>query len=168
MRFLFTLLQLELDRLSTLSDKFEHFSSEWGFSPWVVNPFHDRPGRRSFFAPTFTITAQKEDYTMDFCTSFTCPARYCELLSTDLVSGASFIEKLISQVLNSDPLNKFSILAVINLSITETIYLVNIHVKCDFYPNEIANSKETFILIIKAVISQILRQCFWKVRYSES
>ncbi len=104
---------------------------------------------------------------MDFWLCFACPAKFCELLLSDLESSMSFVEDLINQVLKGLPLITLVVTTKLDFSLSENMYSVQLHILCCVNPEETPNDLRLMRLKIEAVISQALLQCFWEVLYAE-
>lgn len=104
---------------------------------------------------------------MDFCLCFTCPGKFCELLPGDLESSSLFLEDLIRPVLKSLPLIAAGDFVKLDFSVSESMYLVQIHLRCRVPLEELPCDIEEIGLEIEDLVSQTLLQCFWEVHYSE-
>lgn len=104
---------------------------------------------------------------MNFQICFTCPDRFCELLSSDFGSSAIFLQDLVGQALPSFPLPTVVIAVELDFRISDSTYLVRIHIRSNARLGAIPYDWDTLRLEIECAISQAMLQCFWEVRYSE-
>ena len=104
---------------------------------------------------------------MNFQICFTCPDRFCELLPGDLGSSAIFLQDLVGQALASFPLAAVVIGVELDFRISESTYLVQIHIHSNAYLAAIPYDWGDLKLEIECIISQAMLQCFWEIRYSE-
>jgi hypothetical protein len=104
---------------------------------------------------------------MNFQICFTCPDRFCELLPGDLGSSAIFLQDLVGQALASFPLPTVVIAVELDFRIPESTYLVQIHIRSNARLGAIPYDWDTLRLEIECIISQVMLQCFWEIRYSE-
>ncbi len=104
---------------------------------------------------------------MDFCLCFTCPGKFCELLPGDLESSSIFLEGLIRPALKSLPLVGVEYTIKLEFSVSESMYLVQICLRCCVPLKELPCDMEEISLEIEDLVSQTLLQCFWEVHYSE-
>ncbi len=104
---------------------------------------------------------------MNFQICFTCPNRFCELLPGDLGSSAIFLQDLIGQALASFPLAAVVIGVELDFRISESMYLVQIHIHSNADLPTIPYDWDALKLEIECIVSQAMLQCFWEIRYSE-
>jgi len=104
---------------------------------------------------------------MNFWLCFTCPDRFCELLSGDLGSSAIFLQDLIGQALNCFPLSVVVVVVELDFLLPEGAYSVHINIRCNAHLGAIPPDLEALKLEVESIISQVMLQCFWEIRYSE-
>lgn len=104
---------------------------------------------------------------MDFWLCFTCSARFCELSPGDLGSSAIFLQDLIGQALNCFHLRAAVVVVELDFFLPKSAYSVHVNIRCDTHLGAIPSDLEALKLEVESIVSQVMLQCFWEIRYSE-